>query len=127
MLFVGVPPARAFQFGAGGGAPQPILLRLTGFIGSAPAGVQTLGRITFGVDHTVVTFDLSAVQMLNGPLTEGLSALRQLDLYRPNLLLIGEPAILAEIKRAPRDSKLTLFGYEISGSQRWLVVEVDPA
>src|SRR5512136_2903381 len=79
-------PVSAEQFGGSAGVPQPLLLRISGFVGRAPQGTPSLGSLTLGVDHRVVTLDLSGVQTLNGPLTEGPAALRQYDLYTPNLL-----------------------------------------
>lgn len=112
--------------GAGGaGIPQPPLLRLIGFVGSAPAGMKTLGPITLGIDRSVKTLDLTEVQMLNGPLTEGRAALRQSELYNPNLELIGDRGLLRRISAAADHTKLTLFGYLRSSGRRLLVVQVN--
>jgi hypothetical protein len=91
--------ASASDLSSGLGLPQPTLLRLTGFVGGAPQGAATIGTVTLGLDHTVATLDLSEVQTLNGPLTEGRSALRQFDLYSPNILLIGDRTLLRGISR----------------------------
>jgi len=125
-LVLTAAPAGAFHFGSGAGLPQPTLLRLTGFVGSAPHGVTTIGAVTLGLDHTVATLDLEGVQILNGSLTEGRSALRAFDLYSPNLLLVGRRDVLRDISGAAEHSKVTLIGYIIPGAQRLLVVEVDP-
>jgi hypothetical protein len=117
-------PARAFHSGSGVGLPQPTLLRLTGFVRRGPEGAKTLGPITLGIGHTVLRFDLTAVQTLNGPLTEGRAALQQYDLYHPNLLLVGAPRLLREIRTAPPQTKLTVFGYVHAGAWRLLVVAV---
>ena len=115
----------ASDLGGGTGLPQPTLLRLTGFIGSAPPGAKpTLGRITLGLDHIVTTLDLSGVQPLNGPLTEGRAALRQFDLYSPNILLVGDRALLGSIGAAPLHSKIAMWGYVMPGARRLLVVAV---
>jgi hypothetical protein len=115
--------ASALQVGSGAGVPQPPLLRLTGFVGSAPDGVTTLGSVTLGFDQTVATLALAEVQTLNGSLTEGLSALRQYDLYSPNMLLVGDRALLQRISDAPPRARITLYGY-VRGTDRLFVVEV---
>jgi hypothetical protein len=117
--------AGAFDFGPGAGIAEPPLLRLTGFVASAPQGTRTLGTETFGVGSTVVTLQLTAVQTLNASLTEGPAALRQFDLYTPNLELIGEPSLLERVREAPEQTKITLWGYVMTGAQRLLVVQVE--
>jgi hypothetical protein len=117
--------ARAFDVGPGVGLAEPPLLRLTGFVGSAPQGTRTFGRETFGVGSRVVTLELTAVQTLNASLTEGPAALRQFDLYTPNLELIGEPSLLERVREAPEHSQITLWGYVMTGAQRLLLVQVD--
>ena len=72
-----------------------------------------------------MTLDLSAVQTLNGPLTEGPAALRQFDLFSPNLLLVGEPAILRSLADATPHAQVTLFGYLHQGARRMFVVQVE--
>lgn len=119
--------AVAFDTGPGAGIPQPILVRITGFVHSAPAGETTLGPLTLGVDHQTKTLALTAVQMLNGPLTEGPAALRQYWLYHPNILLVGNAELLRAVRSAPAHRKLTLFAYILSGTQRMLLVQVDPS
>ncbi len=116
--------SRAFQFGPGAGTPQPTLLRLIGFVGSAPDGVETLGSVTVRVDHTMATLALAEVQMLNGPLTEGRAALRQTELYTPNLVLIGSRVLLTNIREAPEHARITVFGYLSGNARRLFVVEV---
>lgn len=123
VLLLELNTAAAVHLGASAGIPQPILLRLTGFIDSAPQGERTLGTVTLGADRTVTTLELSAVQTLNGPLTEGPSALRQVEQYRPNLLLIGDQTLLESIRAAPPHTKITVFGY-IRGPHRLIVVDV---
>ncbi len=125
LVGIGVGPASGQIPGPGAGLPQPLLLRITAFVNAAPPGEQTLGPLTVGLDHTVETLELIAVQMLNGPLTEGRSALREYSLYHPNLLLIGTAEILKQISSAPAQAKLTVFGYIRPGSNRMLVVQVD--
>lgn len=125
LLAVGPLAAVGLEPGPGAGFPLPLLVRITAFVDTAPPGEQTLGPLTVGVDHQVKTLALIAVQMLNGPLTEGRAALRQQSLYHPNFLLIGNPELLQQIRSAPAQSKLTLFGYFRPGSTRMLVVEVD--
>jgi hypothetical protein len=122
-LLCGAGTARA-GFNSGAGVGEPTLLRLTGFIGAPPPGATTLGTVTLGVDHTVATFHLAAVQTLNGALTEGRAALRQTELYNPNLLLAGKADLLRRITSEPPQTKLTLFGY-LSGTRRLVVVQVD--
>ena len=120
-------PATAQHLSSGAGVPQPMLLRISGFVGGAPQGALSLGTFTFGVDDKVVAVDLSAVQTLNGPLTEGPAALRQFDLYSPNLLLIGEPDVLRNLTDAAPHAQVTLFGYLHQGARRMFVVQVDAA
>ncbi|HXQ24443.1 MAG TPA: hypothetical protein VN812_22360 [Candidatus Acidoferrales bacterium] len=121
-------PVLAGDLGGGAGLPQPTLLRLTGFIGSAPQGTPTtLGAVTLGLDHTVTKLDLCDVQTLNGPLTEGRAALRQFDLYSPNILLVGDRALIAGISAAPAHSKISVWGYVMPGARRLLVVDVQSA
>ena len=105
--------------------PEPILLRFTGFVASAPEGEKTLGTLTLGIDHAVTTVELAAVQMLNGPLTEGPAALRAFELYNPNLLCVGSRKLLDSIRAAPPRRQITVFGY-LRGPRRLLVVEVQP-
>jgi hypothetical protein len=106
------------------GTLQPTLIRVTGFVSHAPHGVTTLGSLTLGVGHKVETLQLAGVQTLNAPLTEGPAALRHYWLYNPNILLIGDPRLMDEIRSAPAETKLTLFAY-VEGSNRMLVVRVD--
>lgn len=120
-------PAAAGNLGAGPAVLQPLLLRISGFAGGAPAGITTLGTFTFGVDNQVVTLDLSAVQTLNGPLTEGPAALRDFELYSPNLLIVGDPALLRRFADAPPHTQITLFGYVRSGARRMYVVQMETA
>ena len=120
-------PAQAENLGSGAGVLQPLLMRISGFVDSAPAGAPSLGPFTLGVDDTVVLLDLSAVQTLNGPLTEGPAALRQFDLYNPNLLVVGDPGILRNLTGASPHTQVTLFGYVHPGARRMFVVEVDAA
>ncbi len=120
-------PARAMGFGAGVGASRPILLRLRGFVGSAPQGVATLRPFTLGIDSTVITLDLADVQTLTGPLTAGRAALHQFDLFNPNLLLVGERALLQHIRGTPPHTQITIFGYVRQGARRLLVVRVEAA
>jgi len=123
ILAAETPAAEGHQV-PGVGTLQTILIRVTGFVNGAPPGVTTLGPLTLGVDHKVETLELTAVQIINGPLTEGPAALRQYWLYNPNLLLIGNSGLLKEISSAPTQTKLTLFAY-LEGSNSMLVVEVD--
>src|SRR5262249_18517489 len=125
-LVVGVQAVPAFQVGSGSAVPQPTLLRLTGFVGAAPAGVTTLCSVTLGIDDRVTTLDLSAVQTLNGSLTEGPASLRQFELFSPNILLVGEAALLRGITEAPAHAKLVVFGYTRPGARRMMVVDVRP-
>ena len=118
-------PASALQFGAGAGVAQPLLLRISGFVGGAPQSVPTLGRFTLGVGKAIVTLDLSAVQTLNGPLTEGPAALQLFDLYTPNLVAVGEEAVLRGLTGAPLHTQITLFGYIRAGARRMYVVQVE--
>jgi hypothetical protein len=118
-------PAAAQHLGSGAGVPQPTLLRISGFVDGAPSGTLSLGTLTFGVDDKVIALDLSGVQTLNGPLTEGPAALRQFDLYSPNLLLIGNPDILRKLADATPHAQITLFGYLHQGARRMFVVQVD--
>lgn len=118
-------PLAAENLGSGAGVLQPLLLRISGFTGGAPAGTPTLGTFTLGVDKTVVTLDLSGVQTLNGPLTEGPAALRQFDLYTPNLLLVGERAVLRSLTDAAPHTPITLFGYVHPGARRMFVVQIE--
>jgi len=117
----------AEQFGGGAGVPQPLLLRISGFIDRAPQGTPSLGSFTLGVGQHVVTLDLSGVQTLNGPLTEGPAALRQYDLYTPNLLLVGSSAMLRNLTDAMPHTPITLFGYVHPGARRMLVVHIETA
>jgi len=109
----------------GAGPPMPILLRISGFVSSAPAGSQLLGPLTLGVDQAIVTLQLTGVQTLNGPLTEGRAALRQFDLYSPNLLLVGDPKLLAMVRQAPPGTQLTIFGYHHGGDRRLILSNVE--
>lgn len=127
LALVGTATAQGIHPGPGAGIPQPILIRISGFIGNAPGGTTTLGPLTLGVHDQVVTVELTEVQMLNGPLTEGRSALRQSDQYNPNLLVVGDPALLRQLSTAPVQSKLTLFGYLRGGDRQLLLVQVDQA
>jgi hypothetical protein len=120
-------PLSAEQFGGSAGVPQPLLLRISGFVGRAPQGTPSLGSFTVGVDHQVITLDLSAVQTLNGPLTEGPAALRQYDLYTPNLLLVGNSNLLRSLTDAMPHTLITLFGYVHPGARRMLVVHIETA
>ena len=124
-LLLGGAPALTAGFGPGAGVSQPTLLRLTVFVGTAPPGERTLGPITLGIDHTVATFEIAAVQTVGGSLTEGRAALRHVELYRPNLLLVGDLALLRSISEAPPHTKLTVFGYFSGNSRRLIVVQVD--
>jgi hypothetical protein len=124
LLATGISAAQGGHSGVGN--LQPTLIRVTGFVSAAPQGVTTLGPLTLGVGHQVKTLALTAVQVLNGPLTEGPAALRHYWLYQPNVLLIGNAGLLREISSAPAQTKLTLFAY-VEGSNRMLVVEVDRA
>ena len=126
-IMVASPPATAQHFSSGAGAPQPMLLRISGFVGGAPRGTPSLGSFTLGVDDKVIPLDLSGVQTLNGPLTEGPAALRQFDLYHPNLLLVGNPDILRKLADAAPHAQITLFGYLHQGARRMFVVQVDAA
>jgi len=117
----------AAHVGSNAGVLGPLLLRITGFVGSAPDGVPTLGTFTVDVDTTVVTLDLSAVQTLNGPLTEGPSALRQFDLFTPNLLAVGDRSVLRLLIDALPHTQVTLFGYVHPGARRMFVVQVETA
>lgn len=118
-------PALAENLGSGAGVLQPLLMRISGFVGGAPEGTPSLGTFTLGVDDRVVTLDLSAVQTLNGPLTEGPAALRQFDLFSPNLLVVGDPEILRTLSDAAPHTQVTLFGYVHPGARRMFVVQVD--
>lgn len=118
-------PLAAEDLGSGAGPPQPVLLRISGFVGRAPTGVPTLGTFTLGVQNSVVTLELSSVQTLNGPLTEGPAALRQFALYDPNLLVVGDRGILRRLTDAVSQTQITLFGYVHQGARRMLVVQVD--
>jgi hypothetical protein len=106
------------------GTLQRTLIRVTGFVSHAPQGVTTLGPLTLGVGHKVQTLQLTGVQTLNAPSTEGPAALRHYWLYNPNILLIGDSRLMKEIRSAHAETKLTLFAY-VEGSNRMLVVEVD--
>ena len=117
--------AGAFDVGPGVGLAEAPLLLLTGFVGRAPQGVPTLGTETLGVGSRVVTLELTAVRTLNASLTEGRAALRQFDLYTPNIELIGDPSLLERVRQAPEQTKVTLWGYAFTGVQRLLVVQVD--
>lgn len=112
-------------FAPGAGVAQPTLLRISGYVGGAPPDAKTLGAVTLGIDHTVVTFALRAVQSAGGELTEGRAALRQTELYNPNLLVVGPPALLQQISTAPPHAQLTIFGYLNGNSRRLMVVQVD--
>ena len=118
-------PAAAQHLSSGAGVPQPMLLRISGFVGGAPRGELSLGTFTLGFDDRVIALDLSAVQTLNGPLTEGPAALRQFDLYSPNLLLVGDPDILRKLADAAPHAQITLFGYLHQGARRMFVVQID--
>jgi hypothetical protein len=120
-------PVAAAHVGSNAGVFGPLLLRITGFVGAAPDGTATLGRFTVDVDTTVVTLDLSAVQTLNGPLTEGPAALRQFDLFTPNLLVVGERGLLQQLTDALPHTQITLFGYVHPGARRMFVVQVEMA
>jgi hypothetical protein len=120
-------PAKAADLGAGAGVPQPLLLRISGFVDGAPEGTLSLGPFALGVGQAVVTLDLSGVQTLNGPLTEGPAALRQFELYTPNLLVVGEPKVLRSLMDAVPHAQITLFGYVHQGARRMFVVDVQAA
>ncbi|HVO24690.1 MAG TPA: hypothetical protein VMW56_13780 [Candidatus Margulisiibacteriota bacterium] len=126
-IMVASVPAAAQHLSSGAGVPQPMLLRISGFVGGAPRGTLSLGTFTFGFDDRVIALDLSGVQTLNGPLTEGPAALRQFDLYSPNLLLVGDPDILRKLADAAPHAQITLFGYLHQGARRMFVVQVDAA
>ncbi|MFQ5667129.1 MAG: hypothetical protein ACE5I7_11935 [Candidatus Binatia bacterium] len=125
-VVAGACPAWGFASGSGAGVPQPKLLRLTCYVGSAPQGVSTLGSMTLGVGHAVVRVDVAAVQMLNGSHTEGRAVLRYFDLFTPTLRLVGDRALLQTVIEARRRTALTLFGYVTAGARRLFVVQVHP-
>jgi hypothetical protein len=107
----------------GVGEPKQILLELAGFKTSAPPEAKTYGQVTLGHDRATTTLVLTRVQMRNGPVTEGPAALRAYDLYTPNLLLVGDPGLVAQVASAPEQAELTLLGY-LSGSRHLILVEV---
>lgn len=121
------PPVAAAHVGSSAGVLGPLLLRITGFVGRVPDGIPTLGTFTVSVDSTVVTLDLSAVQTLNGPLTEGPAALRQFDLFTPNLLVVGDRGLLRQLAAAAPHTQITVFGYVHPGARRMFVVQVETA
>jgi hypothetical protein len=127
VTLVASTPVAAAHVGSSAGVLEPLLLRVTGFVGGAPDGTPTLGTFTVGVDTTVVTLDLSAVQTLNGPLTEGPAALRQFDLFTPNVLVVGERSLLQQLTDALPHTQITLFGYVHPGARRMFVVQVEMA
>jgi len=118
-------PVAAAHVGSNAGVLGPLLLRVTGFVGGAPDGTPTLGPFTVDVDSTVVALDLTAVQTLNGPLTEGTAALRQFDLFTPNVLVVGDRALLHLLTDAVPHTQITLFGYVHPGARRMFVVQVE--
>jgi hypothetical protein len=122
---VACAPVAAESLGSGAAVLQPLLLRISGFTDGAPQGTSTLGSFTLGVDHKVVTLELSAVQTLNGPLTEGSAALGQFDLFHPNLLLVGDRELLRNLAGAMPHTPVTLFGYVHPGARRMYVVQVE--
>ncbi len=107
------------------GKAQTYLLRLRGYVGNAPGDVRVLGALTVGVDAQKLTLQLTEVQTLNGPVTEGRSVLRAFDLYDPNLLFVGDAKLIEQVRQAPVGAYLTVYGY-IVGEQRMLLVEIEP-
>jgi hypothetical protein len=120
-------PVAATSVGSNAGVLAPLLLRITGFVEGPPSGTPTLGTFTVGVDAAVIRLELSAVQTLNGPLTEGPAALRQFDLFTPNLLVVGDPGVLQQLIDAVPHTQITLFGYVHPGARRMFVVQVEMA
>ncbi len=110
----------------GGGSPQPLLLRLTGFVGEPPTNADPMARVTLGIgQRTVVTMALTAIQIMNGPLTEGPAALEPFVLYEPNLLLVGDPALLVRLQTWSPNVPAVVYGYLRGGSRRMVIVAVD--
>ena len=106
------------------GRAETCLLRIRGYVGNAPADARVLGPLTVGIDSKRLTLQLTDVQMLNGPVTEGRSVLRAFELYDPNLLFVGDPQLVDQVREAPPGAYLTIFGY-IVGEQRMLLVEIE--
>ena len=125
---LGIAPVRlrAFDVGPGAGLRVPDLLELSGYITEAPPAAPTIGSVTLGTPDRQTLLLVSKVQVRNNGLTEGISALRGVQLYNPNLRLVGDQELLRTIERAAPQTELTLFGYLNIGSRRLFVVSVEP-
>ena len=119
-------PLRALEVGPGAGLLAPNLIQLSGYAMQAPAGADTIGSVTLGLPSGQTLLVLSQVQIRNNGLTEGMSALRGVQLYNPNLRVVGDGRLLHAITSAAPQTPLTVFGYLNVGSRRLFVVAVEP-
>lgn len=125
LLMAALSHAPVWAIGGSLVGSQAYLLRLRGYVGSAPTDARVLGPLTIGVDSKTLTLQLTEVQTLNGPVSEGISVLRAFDLYDPNLLFIGDAKLTDQVRQAATGAYLTVYGHVV-GEQRLLLVEVDP-
>lgn len=125
-LLLATGRASALDVGPGATAFAPDLIQITGFVTTAPLGIDTIGSLTLGLPDGVTTLMLERVQLRNNSLTEGRAALRGVELFNPNLRVVGEASLLQAIRQATPQSELVLFGYLNSGSRRLHIVEVHP-
>ena len=123
----GASPLLALEVGPGASLLAPNLIQLSGYVTQAPADAATIGSVTLGLPDGETLLILSKVQVRNNGLTEGTSALRGVQLYKPNLRLVGDVELLRAIGSAAPQTQLTVFGYLNVGSRRLFVVAVEPA
>lgn len=107
----------------------PNLMRLEGYVGTAPTGVPREAHLVMQYQDKTYEFDLTKMTMITGSRTY-LQVLQDVRPYRVNFIVRGTPPAVALLTAAEAGQKIVILGRNRTGSRSFYIdsiaIAVDP-
>src|SRR5262245_34140436 len=97
--------------------PNPIMLRMDGFVGPPSKGRREVADLTLGAARQDVRFQVTNATVLSGG-TSARAIFAQVRPYRPNFTLRGANELIATVANAAPRARLRMIGTWRAGSRQ---------
>ena len=104
--------------------PNPVMLRMEGFVGPPPKGRREVADLTLGVARQRIQFQVTNATVLSGG-TTARNVFRQVRPHRPNFTLQGASELIATVANAAPAARLRMVGTWRPGSRQLLLSSVE--
>ena len=101
-------------------------VRLEGYVGQAPAGVQTEARVMLQYGGKTYEFDVTRTAVNTGDRSRQ-QLLRDIRPFQNTLVLRGSASMLGALSSASSGQQLVISGYHRTGSRELRVTQISPA